>query len=81
MAKNTSISLSDHLSGVVERQVAQGRFGSVSEVVWAGLRLLEEHKTRLKTLRLALVEGERSGPAEAFDFDEFLKQRRAHQPR
>jgi antitoxin ParD1/3/4 len=80
MAKNTSISLSDQLSGFVERQVAQGRFGSASEVVRAGLRLLEEHETRLETLRSALAEGERSGRPEAFDFDQFLKERRGRQP-
>ena len=80
MAKNTSISLSDQLSGFVERQVAQGRFGSASEVVRAGLRLLEEHETRLETLRSALTEGERSGPPEAFDFDQFLKERHGRQP-
>ena len=80
MAKNTSISLSDQLSGFVERQVAQGRFGSASEVVRAGLRLLEEHETRLETLRSALTEGERSGLPEAFDFDQFLRERRDRQP-
>jgi antitoxin ParD1/3/4 len=80
MAKNTSISLSDQLSGFVERQVAQGRFGSASEVVRAGLRLLEEHETRLEALRSALVEGERSGPPEAFNFDQFLEERRGRQP-
>ena len=36
-----SISLTAHLQGFVEAQVASGRFGSASEVVRAGLRLLE----------------------------------------
>jgi antitoxin ParD1/3/4 len=80
MAKNTSISLSDQLSSFVELQVSQGRFGSDSEVVRAGLRLLEEHEARVEALRSALAEGERSGPPEAFDFDQFLKERRGRQP-
>lgn len=79
MVKNTSISLGDHFSGFVERQLAQGRYGSASEVVRAGLRLLEEHETKLAALRAALVEGEQSGPSEPFDFDRFLEGK--HSPR
>ena len=58
MARNTSITLSDHFAGVVEQQVAQGRYGSTSEVIRAALRLLEEHEVRLVTLRAALIEDE-----------------------
>jgi len=76
MAKNTPISLGDHFSAFVDRQVSQGRHGSASEVVRAGLRLLEEQETKLAALRAALVEGERSGPSEPFDFDGFLEGKR-----
>ena len=48
MTKNTSISLGEQLSGFVDRQLAQGRYGSASEVVRAGLRLLEEHEMKLE---------------------------------
>jgi len=80
MARNTSISLGDHFSSFVERQVTQGRYGSTSEVVRAGLRLLEEYETRLKALRAALIEGENSGTPEPFDFDRFLEAKRRPRP-
>lgn len=80
MSKNTSISLGDHFTGFVDRQLAQGRYGSTSEVVRAGLRLLEEHETRVEALRAALIEGEQSGPSEPFDFDRFLERRRGLKP-
>ena len=81
MTKNTSITLGAHFAGFVESQVATGRFNSTSEVVRAGLRLLEEHEIRLETLRQALIEGEQSGPAEAIDFDAFLAGKRAERSR
>lgn len=58
MARNTSISLDDHFLDFLSREVASGRYRSASEVVRAGLRLLEDQETRLASLRSALVEGE-----------------------
>jgi len=80
MSKNTSISLGDHFTGFVDRQLADGRYGSASEVVRAGLRLLEEHETKLQALRAALIEGEQSGSSEPFDFDAFLVGKRQQPP-
>ena len=76
MAKNTSISLGDHFSDFVDRQLAHGRYGSASEVIRAALRLLEEREIRLEALRAALIEGEQSGVSEPFDFDRFVEERR-----
>jgi len=77
MAKATSVVLGDQLSDFIDRQIANGRYGSSSEVVRAGLRLLEEHEAKLEALRKALVEGESSGEPKAFDFDAFIARKRA----
>lgn len=63
MARNTSVSLGDHFEEFIAGQVDSGRYGSASEVVRAGLRLLETNESRLEVLRNALVAGERSGRA------------------
>lgn len=73
MTRNTSISLGEHFVSFVDQQVHDGRYGSVSDVVRAGLRLLEERETKLQALRNALVEGENSGSAAAVNSKEFLK--------
>ncbi|MFT4157671.1 MAG: type II toxin-antitoxin system ParD family antitoxin [Microbacterium sp.] len=72
MAQNTSISLDEHFTSFLSREVSSGRYRSASEVVRAGLRLLEDQETQLAALRAALVSGENSGAAEAFDFDAFI---------
>ncbi len=74
MGKNTSISLSDHFVSFIESEVEKGRYGSASEVVRAGLRLLEDQEAKIAALRAALDEGEASGEAEEFDIDAFLAQ-------
>lgn len=72
MAQNTSISLDDHFAQFLSAEIASGRYRSSSEVVRAGLRLLEDHEAQLAGLRAALVAGENSGEAVPFDFDTFV---------
>ncbi len=75
--KNTSVSLGDYFTSFIDMQVKNGRYGSASDVVRAGLRLLEEHETKQKLLLDALIAGEQSGAPQAFDTESFLK--RMHQ--
>jgi antitoxin ParD1/3/4 len=64
MSKNTSITLGDHFEEFIEKQVKSGRYGSASEAIRAGLRLLEAHENKLTLLRQALQDGETSGRAD-----------------
>jgi antitoxin ParD1/3/4 len=77
MARNTSVTLSDHFSGLVDELVESGRFGSVSEVVREGLRLVEQQEAKLQALRQALIEGEESGSAGPLDMEEIKRTARA----
>ena len=77
MARNTSVTLGDHFAEFVDEQVQNGRYGSTSEVVRAGLRLLEEHEAKVRALRQALIEGEQSGEPKPFDFAAFKVRKRA----
>ena len=77
MARNTSISLGDHFANFIDAQVRGGRYGSASDVVRAGLRLLEEHEAKVKALEAALIEGEKSGEPQPFDNEAFKARMRA----
>ena len=76
MGKNTSVNLNDHFDSFIEQQIDEGRYASASEVIRAGLRLLEEKEMELSSLRAALVEGENSGPPATFDFDAFISRKK-----
>ncbi|WP_346894330.1 type II toxin-antitoxin system ParD family antitoxin [uncultured Roseibium sp.] len=75
MARNTSLSLGDHFAGFIDNRVKTGRYASASDVIRAGLRLLEEQETRIDTLRSALEAGEASGKPQDFDFDDFIERK------
>jgi len=67
MGKNTSISLGNHFESFIEYSISKGRFNNVSEVIRAGLRLLEDEEGRLSVLKNAIQEGIDSGIAGNFD--------------
>jgi len=73
MPRNTSVTLGEHFDQFVSEKIAQGRFQSVSEVVRAGLRRLEEDEAKLEILRAKLEAGENSPIVEDFDEESFIK--------
>ena len=48
-------------------QIAQGRYNNASEVIRAGLRLLEDNENQALALKKAILDGLDSGIAEDFD--------------
>ncbi|SHG26800.1 antitoxin ParD1/3/4 [Salegentibacter echinorum] len=71
--KNTSISLGDYFDQFVQTQVSAGRYKNVSEVIRAGLRLLENEESKVVALRNAIQDGLDSPLVEDFDFDDNLE--------
>ena len=67
MNKNTSISLGNYFDQFVQNRITQGRFKNVSEVIRAGLRLLEEEESKVIALKNSIQEGIDSGVANDFD--------------
>jgi antitoxin ParD1/3/4 len=74
MPKTTSISLGPHFERFIDGQISRGRFATASEVVRAGLRLLEEDDAKLAALRAALEQGEASGLAEEYDMASIVRE-------
>ncbi len=72
MARNTSVTLGDHFEEFIAQKIKKGRFQSVSEVVRAGLRKLEEDESKLEALRERLAAGEKSSVVNNFDGDKFI---------
>jgi antitoxin ParD1/3/4 len=77
MGRNTSISLGDHFEDFVDKRVSTGRFKNASEVIRAGLRLLEEEENKISALKKAIVEGIDSGVAKSFDPKKHLSKLKA----
>tara|TARA_A100001391_G_scaffold145707_1_gene103301 strand:- start:12111 stop:12356 length:246 start_codon:yes stop_codon:yes gene_type:complete len=63
----------EHFDTFVAEQLNSGRYSSTSEVVRAGLRLLEDSEPRLGTLRKMLQDGENGGVAD-YDYDSFIEE-------
>ncbi len=75
--KNTSISLGNYFDQFVNSQISSGRYKNVSEVIRAGLRMLENEENKVIALKNAIQEGLNSPVVENFDFDENLKRLKA----
>jgi antitoxin ParD1/3/4 len=77
---NTSVSLGPHFARFIGERVKQGRYGNASEVVRAGLRLLEDEETKLEALRAALLEGEKTPVVKNYSLKTLLGKVRAKGP-
>lgn len=73
MEKNTSVSLGEHFEDFIRLCINAGRYKNASEVIRAGLRLLEEEEQKYYALKTAIQEGIDSGIAVDFDPKENLK--------
>ncbi|MDL2231066.1 type II toxin-antitoxin system ParD family antitoxin [Bacteroidales bacterium OttesenSCG-928-L19] len=73
MRKNTSVALGNYFENFVEDKIAQGRYKNASEVIRAGLRLLEEEENQILALKDAINEGLNSGIVDDFNPREHLK--------
>ena len=54
-----SIVVGAHFEAFIDEQISSGRFNNASEVVRAGLRLLERDEMKLTELRRLIEEGDR----------------------
>lgn len=77
MSKNTSVSLGNYFEEFVQQSISDGRYKNASEVIRAGLRLLEEEENKVIALRNAIQQGIESGIAEEFDHSTHLEQLKA----
>ena len=78
MARNTSILLGEYFEKFINEQMATGRYSSVSEVVRAALRVLEQEENKSKSLINELKVGEKSAKIKNFDRNKNLEQLKAN---
>ena len=67
MGRNTSVSLGDYFENFVDNSISEGRFNNASEVIRAGLRLLEQEESKIIAIKIAINEGIESGIVENFN--------------
>ncbi len=78
MNRNTSISIGAYFDNFIKSSIMEGRFKNASEVIRAGLRLLEEEENKAIALRNAIKEGVDSGVACDFDPETHLDKIKAN---
>ena len=77
MSKNTSITLGTYFDQFIQTQIAAGRYKNVSEVIRAGLRLLENEESKALALKKAIQAGMDSGISQNFDWEQNLQKLKA----
>jgi antitoxin ParD1/3/4 len=78
MGRNTSVSLGNYFEDFVQSRISEGRYTNASEVIRAGLRLLEEEENKVTALKTAIREGTESGIAKNFDPKKHLESLKAN---
>ena len=78
MNKNTSVSLGNYFDQFVQSRIIEGRFKNVSEVIRAGLRLLEEEESKVLALKNAIREGIDSDVVNDFNPQKHLESLKAN---
>ncbi len=73
MARNTSILIGEYYENFINRQIATGKYNSVSEVIRTALRHFEQEEIQTKSLIAELELGEKSGKIRNFNRTENLK--------
>lgn len=80
MPRNTSVVISDHFNDFITRAVESGRYSSASDVVRAGLRMLEEKEKAFLELKAEVEAAHRqveAGETVETDLDSFLGKMRS----
>lgn len=67
MGRKIAVSLGEYFQNFVESKISEGRYKNASEVIRAGLQLLEEEERRFNMLRDAIDQGISSGIESKFD--------------
>lgn len=78
MGRNTSVSLGNYFEDFVDNKISEGRYKNASEVIRAGLRLLEEEEHKVIALKNAIQEGITSGLAKNFNAKKHLEKLKAN---
>lgn len=73
MARNTSILLGEYYENFINRQIASGKYSSVSEVIRTALRHFEQEEIQTKSIIAELELGEKSEKIRNFNRNEHLK--------
>lgn len=75
---STSLTLGEHWERFIKGEVANGRYGSASEVVRDALRVLEARQIKLEALRAQLSEGAEQSRArefvDSFSMDDLIRE-------
>lgn len=72
-----TITLTDQQDGWIKAQILAGHYTNDSEYIRDLIRREQERVAQVEAVRAALVEGENSGPPQAFDAQAFKERMRS----